>query len=73
MDDTDKMGSLGEIRWVIRNCAKIEAENKFKYRQKTSKYVIVKKKKVITEKVKGGVILKMEDSRYIGKTMEWAK
>lgn len=58
-----KSPRVEEVKRGIRNCAKMEVE-KFKYSLKKKKYMKVKtgkeNKEVITEKVKVGVIQKVE-------------
>lgn len=61
--DIATIGSSEEVQRGIRNCARMEVEKKLKCGLRRTKYMIVKsreKEKVISEKVKSGVIKKVE-------------
>lgn len=63
VDDIATIVSLEQVQRDIRNCARMEVEKKLKSGLRRTKYMIVKsreKEKVISEKVKSGVIKKVE-------------
>lgn len=63
VDDIATIGSLEQVQRDIRNCARMEVEKKLKSGLRRTNYMIVKsreKEKVISEKVKSGVIKKVE-------------
>ena len=63
VDDIATIVSLEQVQRDIRNCARMEVGKKLKSGLRRTKYMIVKsreKEKVISEKVKSGVIKKVE-------------
>ena len=73
MDDIAAAGGIAEIRKGIRNCAKMEKENKIRYGPKKTKYMMVKtgkeREEIVQEKVKSGAVQKTETYHYLGITI----